>query len=114
MVLSEGIKEKNMKKKLIILMAALLLALALAGCGKTDEEPAPLPEETAPAASETPVPEETPEPLPEETPEPEVTPEPEPEYDFEAEEVSLRAPGNGGLLDGSQYYVQTVMADTPV
>lgn len=112
--MSEGIKEKNMKKKLIILMAALLLALALAGCGKTDEEPAPLPEETAPAASETPVPEETPEPLPEETPEPEVTPEPEPEYDFEAEEVSLRAPGNGGLLDGSQYYVQTVMADTPV
>ena len=101
-----------MKKKFVILIAGLLLLLVLAGCGKTREEPAPLPAETAPAESEAPLPEETPEPLPEETPE--ATPEPEPEYEFEAEEVSLQAPGNGGLLDGSQYYVQTIMADSPV
>ena len=107
--MSEGFKGKSMKKKMFfILIAAFLLVLALAGCGKTNVEPAFLPDETAPAESEVPLPEETPEPLPEETP------EPEPEYEFEAKEVSFRASGYGGLLDGSLYYAQSIPADTAV
>ena len=110
------------KKTFFILTAAFLLVLTLAACGKTDEKPAPLPVETAAEGSgisgenmqstPEPVPKETTDPEPEETSEPELTSEPA--YEFEAEEVRLRASGYGGLLDGSLYYVQTIPADTAV